>query len=420
MKKIVISVFSLAILAMVTLIPSANSQIRPYVSGDTINYNGRAYVGTTNSGSFELFRLKNNSIFKEFNIDSHDSEFRVFHDLVFNVEDSRLYVYLVNGRDLLKYDITSLNSVRLVKKVKDNSEDYFFGLGHAGDERIYTIGSKGVKVWNDDLLVVSTYRINLDFNRNLAFNSSGSNIYLVDEEKLKVIDAFWRYDIMVQDLFVNEDHNRKPYVDSITGDTFVVDDGYFKKIKPDGNISEFKHISELGYDVAGAQGKDHLYFSDGVGIVKMRKSDLKPLDWEWTTSLGGGNGWAMGLKTVSTDEGEKVVVFNGSSILVMNDNLTVYDYYRAQENEVEFRPLKMTLSRYRALPKTMITVYGSGFGFNEEMEVTFEGKRYYTYTDPEGNFQTNITVPNISPQDSDIKATGKISEKTYSVGFRID
>ena len=420
MKKIGILIFAVLAIILASFIPRVNSQVRPYVSGDAINYDGKAYVGTTNTGSFELFQINYDGIDKELNIETHDTKYNTFHDLTFSEEDSRLYVYLVNGRDLIKYDITSPSSVRLVKKVKDNSGDYFFGLGQGGDGRIFTMGSKGVKVYNSDLVVVSSYRINLDYNRNLTFNNSGSNIYLVDDLELKAIDAFWRQDIMTHDLNVNRDHNRAPFIDSISGDVFVVDDSHFRQIKANGEEKTFKHIAEVGFDVAGVQGREYVYFSDGIGVVKMRKSDLKPLDWEWTSGLGGGNGWAMGLETVNTDKGEKLVVFNGSSILVMNSNLSVFDSYQAQENETSFTPCRLSLSRYSALPRSMITVYGSGFGFNEEIKIELAGSRFTTFSDPEGNFEYSISVPNVSPKNVDVKATGKISEKTYSVGFRID
>lgn len=419
MKKIGISIFALLLVLFLVQIPGVNSRTRPYVSGDTINYKGKAYIGTTNSGSFELFRFIDGSIRKELDISSHDRDFPIFHDLVFAEEASRLYVYLVNGRDLLKYDITYPNSLRLTQKVKDNSGDYFFGLGKAGGERIYTIGSNGVKVWNTDLLVVSTYRIELDFNQNLAFNNSGSNIYLVDKESLKVIDAFWRYDIMVDDLYLLEDHNRKPFVDGASGDVFVVDDSSLRKIGPNGETDEFRHISRFGYDVAGSPGSSHVYFSDGVGLVKTRKSDLKPLDWEWTTELGGGNGWAMGLETLDTEAGEKLVVFNGSSILVMSSGLALEDYYLAQENNQVFKPLNMTLSAYRAFGGSLVTVYGSGFAYNEEVEINIENNKFRVFTDPEGNFEKNITIPDLRSRMTDIKATGLISGKTYSIGFEI-
>jgi len=419
MKTKIAFIFFTLILAGFLLIPGAKSTIKPYYTGEVINYNNQIIIGTVNTGAMEIFKLQGNTIYKTNVIQSDDGEYPEFFDLLFSDENGKLYVYAVTGKYLYKYDISNESGIELVKKLKDNSGDNFYGLSKTEDF-IVTMGSRGVKLWNKDLQVTNSYDVHSTFAKNIKVSRSGSYIFNIVKDDLKIIDGFYRDVVRETGLRISEDHVRNLYNDTIEGTLYVVDDGSLKKINFDGYVQEFKHISNLGYDADGLEGRDYMYFSDGVGVVKMRKSDLKPTDWLFTTQIGSGNGWAMGLRTLSGQYGDVVIVFNGSSILALDQDLEVIDYYEASESEYAAPdPLTLTLNSNYGRAGDTIIVNGSGFGFNEEIEVRFGKDKWITSSNQNGQFIATIKVPDIGNGIKDIKATGQISGLTFSTTFEV-
>jgi hypothetical protein len=422
-KKILI--FSLTILIAslsFLVIPSAKSQVQPYYDGEAIAYNNQVIFGTTNTGKFELFKLDGNKIIRTSIILSPDNDNNRFFDLILMPEGSGLYAYLVNGKYLYKYNVSDLFNFSLVAKVKDNNYDYFYGLGRSGNN-FFTVGSNGIKVWNSNLQVIDAYK-NMDTKHpnSIAFSDNGNYIFNTNKGSLKVTDSFYRDSILSLPLRWSEDHSWQPFIDEDSGLVYVADDYSLKKININGNYTEFKHTSNLGYDVNGVEGKDHIYFSDGIGVVKSRISDLKPLDWVYTNKINSGRGWAMGLRAVENNGHEYVVVFNGSSIIVLNENLDLLDSYEARECEIpDVQPLYLSLDKSRATANSQVSVRGGGFGPNEYITIELAGEKFNSVTDKYGEFRRIINVPEVShPKMYDIKATGQVSKLTYSINFFIE
>ena len=144
-------------------------------------------------------------------------------------------------------------------------------------------------------------------------------------------------------------------------------------------------------------GGGYVYFSDGIGIVKIRKSDMAPVDWAYTTELGAGSGWAMGLRVVENTQGQEIViVFNGSSLLVFDSDLNLIDSYNAGEAIMPApEPLFLSVDKNRAAPNSLLSLRGNGFGANEEIKIKFAGNNYIAQTDQTGFFKTIITVPEV-------------------------
>jgi len=151
-KRKMIITFSFVFLTLF-FVPFGISRVKPYYSGEIVSYNDNIFIGTTNTGSFELFSLENGKIYKKTSIMSQETFRTDFSDMLFRQEGSRLFVYLVNG-DLYKYDISDPYYPILVAKIRDNSRDFFDGVILAGD-KIATMGTKGVKVWNNNLQVIN-------------------------------------------------------------------------------------------------------------------------------------------------------------------------------------------------------------------------------------------------------------------------
>ncbi|MEA3398553.1 MAG: hypothetical protein U9R06_02285 [Patescibacteria group bacterium] len=420
MKKWLLIISSVIICTGCLLIPGADSLLQPYFSGETINYNGYAYIGTVNSGNFELFELSDDRIIKKNTIRADDLEHYQFIDLILRQEGSRLFVYLSSGRYLYKYDISDSTNIALIKKIKDNSNDYFFALSQNKDN-IVTVGDKGTKLWNEDLQTINTFDVHSTFAENIKFSQNGNYIFKILQNELDIIDAFYRNVVTGRGIDVREDHVRNLYNDIYEGAIYLVDDFSLKKIYFDGSSQQFNHTSNSGYDVDGLDGSSYVYFSDGIGIVKIRKSDMKPVDWAYTTELGAGNGWAVGLQVMEDFSGEEiVVVFNGSSLLAFDQDLNLIDFYNAGGGKILLPPLFISLDKNRGTPNSLVSVRGGGFGANEGLEIKFLDNCYIAKSDANGNFKTVVTVPESRAQITDIKATGKISGLTYSTTFNIE
>ncbi|MDA3839536.1 MAG: hypothetical protein PF572_00455 [Patescibacteria group bacterium] len=416
-RRKLVMFFAIFAVAML-FIPMAKSRVKPYYKGGAVNYNNHIYIGTTNTGKFEIFGLDDGKLYRKSSIMAQDDT--NFTDSFFREEGSRLYVYLVNG-ELSKYDITDPYFPIQVARIRDNSRDKFFGVVKAGDN-IATMGTKGLKIWNDNLQVINAYDIKVNNSENLIFSNNGGFIYNFSGSDLEIINANTREVLLNSQMNIaDENHNQKPYNDNIDGSVYVVDDSSLRKVGFNGFQDDFKHISHVGYDVATLSNKDYVYFSDGHGVVKMNKSDLEPISWTYTTDMGPRGAWAMGLDIVDSSNGDIVIVFNGSSIVALDKNLDLIDYYASRDQDLSpTEPLSLSADKYRAAPNSYVSLRGVGFGPYEDIEISFSGDIFYSKADEFGKFTKLITVPPVFPRRADIKVDGLRTGLTYSVGFEIE
>lgn len=426
LKKIIVVSILLAVGAVFLMTSPTKSVLKQYYSGDTINYQGTAYIGTTNTGRFELFALDKGVIYKKAVIASNDRESQAFVDLKFSNESGRLYVYLINGRYLYKYDISDPIIPEMITKIKDNSWDWFYYVDIVNGNLV-TTGSKGVKIWNKDLQVIDSYSmINKDnIGMTVAFSNGGE--YIINTRgKIDVFSTATRDKVSEFKIASTDDHKREVINDDQKGLFYVVDDESLKAISFDGRIvKEFRHVSTAGYDVAGSNNDAYLYFSDGLGVVKIRKSDFKPIDWEYTTNLSSVPGsWAMGINPLSVNGKEYLVVFNGSNILLLDENLEKVDDYGSVEEYVgPIEALSLTLDKNRTSVGSQISVRAKGFWPNEPIQITIGKKTvvYNTKTDGYGRVTAILDVPSSAKvEKSYVKATGKDSKLTYSTSLDIE
>ena len=426
MKKVLIlsTIAVLAVVGVMLLASPGQSRNRAYYSGEAASYNGKVYAGTVNSGSFELFEIANSQIYKKTTIQSLDRESGAFADLLFEKSGNKLFVYLINGRYLYKYDISNPVVPKQEAKIKDNSWDWFSRLGRVNGQ-LATIGSKGVKVWNKDLVVVNAYGMFRDRDLGSAvFSPTGELAINLKGDDLKIYSTASR-DKVAEYSIASAD---KKAIREVVGDSddkliYVVDDKSLKAIGLDGMVKkEFKHISNVGYDVAESANPDYLYFSDGIGIVKVNKDSFKPVKWAYSYIGTPAGSWSMGLKAVRDGLGEKVVVFNGSNIWVLDENLKTVATYESQE--IETRPIEdlfLSADKNRAAPGTEVSLRGGGFGLEENLKIEFAGiKQVIIRADKNGRFQQVLTVPSVLPTAADIKVIGQTTKKTYSISFKID
>jgi len=189
MKKIIIFSAIILLFFTVSAAPGAKGVIKPYYTGEAINYNNQIIFGTVDTGVLELFSLENDKIYIELSLTSDELEYSEFFDLLFVEENYRLYVYAVNGRYLYKYDATNLPELELIKKIKDNSGDYFYGLAKTG-ERIISVGTRGVKTWSYSLQVIDSHDVHSTFAKNIKVSGNGNYLFKVLADNIRIIADF--------------------------------------------------------------------------------------------------------------------------------------------------------------------------------------------------------------------------------------
>jgi hypothetical protein len=130
----------------------------------------------------------------------------------------------------------------------------------------------------------------------------------------------------------------------------------------------------------------------------------------------------MGLKTVNDGTSEKIVIFNGSNILVADKNLDTVAFYESIEEDT--RPIEnlfLNIDKNRGAAGAQVSVVGGGFGLGEDLVIEFSSIKQTTIkADQNGRFQAIITVPSVLPGMTDIKVIGKTTKKTYSTSFKIE
>ncbi|MDD5527470.1 MAG: hypothetical protein PHO56_00650 [Patescibacteria group bacterium] len=424
MKKILAIAVLFAVLGVSLLMNPSESKTKPYYSGAAVSYNGQLFIGSVNSGSFELFTLSDGKIVKEITIDSPAYENKQFLDLAFAKESGKLFAYLVNGRFIYKYDISNPLIPTVAMKIKDNSATWTSGIKIV-DGRLVTISNRGARIWNDNYQIVDSYSQITEKNYGTA-SFSGNEIAIANEDTVSLFSIASRSKVAEYTIAVNDVRTKRDIVsDSDSNLVYVVDDQSLKAINSQGDVvKEFKHASNAGYDVANsAVNPNYLYFSDGLGIVKVDKETLKPVDWSWTVRTAPQGSWAMGMDVVSDASGDKIVVFNGSNIMVLNQNMKPIDYFMSVEKDTNpVEALTIGLDKNMAASGSQVAIHGTGFGLGETLKIEFNNiKVAEVQADANGRFETIITVPAISgPLSTDIKVTGLSSKLTYSTSFRIE
>ncbi len=420
MKKFI--VLGLILLTSIfLLIHGAYTKTKSYYSGDAISFNNKVYVATTNTKKLEIFRLENNKLDRIVNSQADNDRFGRpgnFYDVKFSIENGHLFVYAVSGFSFYKYELIN-NLLIFVAKRKNTYWEWYNRIDKFGNQ-IVTISSKGIKFWNNNLQVVKASNISNVIPYNLRFGN-GHFLLNVAGNKLQVYNL--RDNEKVSDIPVNykgKPGNHQSYQDT-QDNLYIVDDYYTKKFNLDGKLlASFRHLDRPGYDVAASNYNNYIYFSNGVGVVKLNKNDMSLVSYRYTGGLAGPRGWAMGLKVVNA-HGDKVVVFNNSSILVLDDNLNKLASFQATEkaDESSTEHLFLRLDHIVGGAGATINLNGGGYFPNEKLDINFGSVKMSSMADSRGRFNQVLTVPDLDPGRLDIKVVGESSKLSYSIAFEI-
>jgi len=423
-KRIILAVTLVSLASLFLLVTPSKSRLKSYYSGDAISYRGQIYVASTNTGSLELFRLESDKLelltkIKPYNFRFHS--YGDFFDVKLMEENNRLYAYTVSNFTVYKYEVVNRELV-LVDESQNTYWEWYNRVDKFGSD-IVTVSAKGIKVFDRDLNVIVAY----DFtNVDAPYNVSGPNsrYFLSMNETKSTVEMYDKESrSLLRTIPVNFSYskgNRRAYQDT-AGYIYVVDDFYAKKFDLAGKlIASFRHLDYQGFDVSASGQNNYIYFSNGVGVVKLDK-DMKLVDYAWTGNLGGEAGWAMGLKVVNNGS-DKIVIFNNTNILILNDKLDKLASVSSTETADDYplENLYLRLDKPQATVNSDILLSGGGFLPRESLSISFAGNYVKTINaDDSGRLSTILKVPSLSLGRYDIKVEGLKSGLHYSISFQV-
>jgi len=424
-KRIILAITLFSLVALFLIVTPSKSRLKSYYSGDALSYRNQIYIASTNTGSLELFRLENDKIELLTKIRPYNSrlnKYGDFYDVKLNEENNRLYAYAVSDFTLYKYEVVGRNLV-YVNESKNTYWEWYNRVDKFGGD-IVTISARGIKIFNQNLDII----VGHDFkNVDAPYNLSGYNsrYYLSMSEAKSALEVYDKESrSLLRTIPLNFKHskgNRRAYQDA-AGYLYVVDDYYTKKFDLSGKLlGSFRHLDYQGFDVSASGHNNFIYFSNGVGVVKLDK-DMKLIDYAFTGSLGGHAGWAMGLKVVYSN-GDKLVIFNNTNILVLDDKLDKVASISATETADEYplENLYLRLDKPRATVNSDIMLSGGGFLPKEQLSISFAGTYVKTINaDDNGRFSSILKVPYVSLGRHDIKVEGLKSALHYSISFQVE
>jgi hypothetical protein len=425
MKKRIISAIGIfSLLGAILVISPAETKSVDYYSGDTIYHNNSLYISTANSGSLEVFKLSNNNLDRIDSVKAINERFNSkedFNSSAFKTINGDLYVYGVSKYSLYRYRVNT-NNISLDRKLKNNIWEWYNRVDVFGDYLV-TISPKGVKEWNNDMQVVNAYDVFNKHSYNIDSASSKHYIFNQVGSKLKVYDKTSRSYISEITLNYKKDENRQVYFNSINDKIYAIDDFYTKKFSLFGNLeNSFRHLVYTGYDVKST-ANDYVYFSNGLGVVKLRANDMSLVNSQVTTYIGEPGGWAMGLETVNTRSGDNLVLFNNSNILVLDKDLNKIASVKAGSTDGPeiVEDLFLRLDKPTAASNAKVQLSGGGFSVNENLKIKFKKDEYLVKANNLGRFETILTVPEVRKSEkTDIRVKGQESGLHYNISFNIE
>ncbi len=405
--------------------PGAQSRTKNYMSGEAVSFNNNLFFATVNTGGLELFEATGNKVVRTASFKPRFVNLpkgaETYNDLQFDVQGSSLYLYLSDGRYMYRYDITNPYSPRLMDTIKDNTWDWFMQIDKTNDYLV-TIGTKEIKFWNKDLQVVNSYKVKYQKAENVSVSVDSKYIFTIIDNALSIYETNTRKIISTIWLNVKEDSIRKIYFDTNRNELYVADDTALKVFDLTGKeLRHFKHTSDHAYDVVPSSISDSVYFSDGIGVVRNDKLDLKAVDWKYTSESNTGVSWAMGMRVVGDNSGDKIVVFNNNEIIVLDNKLdTLGRFASTAIDEAPIEALNIKLDKTHGFASDYIMVSGGGFAVNEAIVIKMGNEKWNFSTDSNGRFIGTINAVSVRPQVIDIKVDGLTSKLSYSTTFKID
>lgn len=439
MKKFIFAFAGVLIISVMLIpFPGGHTRLKAYASGDALYYDNHVVIATTNSGALEVFKWREGEDFiKIANLKSVDKRFGTFTDYystVLHIENGTLFVYAVDGSQLHKYEVDNLRRIKLVAQADAPTWDWFGSLTII-DGKVASTGSKGVRIWNSDLSLFNSYKVPLTVDNAFNVTTAGSTKFLfnIADSKISMLD---REDfdhlktLPLEFKWNSQSFKRAIYNDRDKDTIYVVDDEMLRKISLGGQVLKtFDHTGSVGFDVIPSHDGNNIYFSDGLGLVTLRKTDLQVMDYVYSRRLTH-DGHTMGIRSVMTSHGERIVIFNSNGIVIVDSSLNPIRKNKVKQvikptvedlSPVITEPLYLKVDKNHVPRNGNIALRGGGFAAQEGLEIIFGGDKIKTITaDTSGRFNVILTIPTNKTGNVDMKVQGVTSKLNYNIGMLIE
>ncbi|MGI5827267.1 MAG: hypothetical protein ACOX6C_02380 [Patescibacteria group bacterium] len=407
--------------------PSAKTNYVAYYSGDAIVYKNQIIIATTDSGALEIYRQNGKNLERSTRLKAEAGAWgNDFSSVKLDQSGDRLLAYATAGFSLYQYDLSNLEEPKLLQKKTNTYFEWYQKVDKLGNHLV-TASEKGVKVWRVDgdfFDVIDSYPVTVSNGLSLRFDAAGRYIVSVGEDNLvRVYDTTERKEISRFPVnYRGGSDQKRLQFDSLNNEILIFDDFFLKRFSLNGNLLTYHpNSADNGYSVEATGDPNYVYAANGANVMRLSKKNFREGLKINATNLNH-NGWAMGLKYLNANGQERLVVFNGGGIAILNSSLEKIASVNATEiaaNPQAKEPLSLSSEAYVATAGAKFNFRGTGFIPHEELIIKFATDTKTVTADGNGRFQTNLTVPNLSAQRTDIKVTGQTSNLTYSTSFEI-
>lgn len=380
-----------------------------YQSGDFFNYKKKQVLIAPNDREIEFIEIVDGNKLVKLN------EFKTLgspNHILFKKINGVDYIFSLEGDSIVQYDLSDLDSVKMVKKRGPfwSHYDYYHDIDHYHGNYFLTAGKNGITIWS-----APTFNYEENVYKKEAYGVAGYNksIYAVGEEGAILINA--ERDVTIDKYLETGNHQHKPFIDDIGRGYFPGDDAI--KFRTFSKYKNLAHPSGAGNAAAGFENSEYVYFANGWDVYKLDKA-LNVIEKE-PAGIKPGD-WAMGLKAINLAEGKRIVVFNAKSILLMDENLKLLDRYSYapfhHNTALRKRSIKISPASGKAGHPLMIAA--KGFWPGEAVSLYIGAEIFELKADNAGNIFKMTEIPSALPGSIiDILITG--SQSGYEHNFKV-
>lgn len=429
-KKLRTILFS-TLMLFVLVLPLFNTGLaeeqKQYRGGNLLKIGNTEYVFATNREFVEILKVDSNNQLKQIGeIYLEGALCSVAHK-----ENGQSYLFVSTGGHIYKINVSNpyapfIEIDRYVYEWRRWRAKIGWVQHMAVTDDFLFVGSKdGVKAMGtDNLIVEKEYTVFPAYG--VAANDE--KMVMVTEGKAMVFDANTTEKIAEYEVKNSENSSKNPAIDSV-GNIYIPSDNSLIKVNKHGDIISqyFNPVPEGRYSSYSADvlRGEEIYYVNGYGVTSLNE-DLKKNKFFFSANgyEYGPNSWAI---NVSADR-DKVLVFNKTSIILLNDNLDFLSQYTysPKYNKQTYGELKMTADKYFGGVGETVRVKVYGFWPNEEVKLEFGEKTFKTEAsivnvkvNSLGAGVAEIIVPESERGVITLKAEGLNSDLKYEISFKV-
>jgi hypothetical protein len=392
----IVSVLAVAAVIAVGFSASAATKVadyKEYRSGSAVAIAGQTYLLATNNSSVEIMRFDQASKLVPV------SEIRLpqkIRDLVTVNEGKEAYAIVTTGRYLYRIRITDPRRLEVV--LRHDNYQYSRNRIRTGSieslatngKVLLTSGQFGVRAMGLTNLQVEKYYF-LEKSYGVAVNNEV--VYVQGEQKAYAFNLATGNKIMEADIKNAEKLNRRSAVNKANAGFIVSDNALLRMAN--GKVTTYVNPTpKVNYSYAATATDKAVYYVNGFGITKF-DNNLKKTAFIKTSvsSRFGDRSFAVGVLAVNVNGGEKIVVMNKSSILVMSPNLSLISQYKDANNLQSTPEVSVTFDHQYFMTNQAITARMSGYWPNELVKLTIGGRTYQVKANNIGDAMISFMTP---------------------------